>query len=155
MELTGAREVAATLKELPEKIQKKILRQTMKRVIDPIYTQIKANLPVKTGNLRDSVIKKIQLQTRKGAIVGEVIASSGKGRKGHHAYWIEEGFNLTAHKETARRGPYGTNRILKRVEGKHIFRDTFKANAEQSISLFYEAISDEVKTAQKELGSST
>lgn len=55
LELLGADELVAKLRAFPEVIEKKIVRQAIRKAVKPIMATAKENAPVDTGKMRDTI----------------------------------------------------------------------------------------------------
>lgn len=147
LQADGIKFVVDVMKELPEKAIRKIIRQTMKRTLTPIYNQIISKAPVFTGNFKSGIQLKIKLSRRKGSVIGEIKSTMP------HAYWVDEGFYPTGHESTAKRGPYGHPRRLSTIKrgGHHIFKNAIRQNADAAVSTFMRDIEELTTEAQKKL----
>lgn len=78
--LLGDDIVAARLRALPEKLERKVLRQAMRKAGRPILADAKANAPVKTGKMRASL--KLRALKRKRGRVGVRIETGTRAELG-------------------------------------------------------------------------
>lgn len=95
----GLSELDKYLSELTPKMERNVLRGAMRAGAKPVEAEVKANLPVKTGQLRAGV--KTRTSAR-GGIAKATIRATGK-----HAYiapWLE--FGVGAHRIVAKAGKW-------------------------------------------------
>lgn len=150
IDVKGTGDVIAALKEIPDKMVRKVFRKTMKTVVGPIYEAVVSSMPVHTGNLKNSIRQRVSISSYTGWVTGTVYADAKND--GGHANLIEEGFKLTAHKSTAKRGPYGHPRVLKRIKGQRLFRKALEQRAESTISVFMTDVRELTREAQAKVG---
>jgi HK97 gp10 family phage protein len=86
LNVSGLVELNRFLQELPPLVERKILRGALRAGAKPLQQEIKANLPVQTGTLRDGV--KISSTARGGAVSAKVKAT---GRHAFLAPFVEYG----------------------------------------------------------------
>jgi hypothetical protein len=150
IDVKGTGDVVAALKEIPDKMVRKVFRKTMNTVVAPIYEAVVSSMPVHTGNLKNSIRQRVSISKAKGLVIGTVYADAKND--GGHANLIEEGFKLTAHKPTAKRGPYGHPRVLKRIKGQHLFRRALEQRADSTVSVFMTDVRELTREAQAKVG---
>jgi HK97 gp10 family phage protein len=80
----GADEVARKLKELPSKLEKKLMRQALKKGAEPILAEAISRVPVRTGNLAS------QMNVKSSTKGGQPTASIGNGTA-YYAIMLEKG----------------------------------------------------------------
>ena len=73
---TGDAELQKLLNALPEKVQKKIMRQALREAAKVVAAEARARAPVGTGTLRDS-IKVRAAKGKRGTIGAEVVTGEG------------------------------------------------------------------------------
>lgn len=89
-QLTGLAELNEILQTLPAKIEANVLRGAMRAGQKVILEAAKANVPVKSGALRDSL--KIKTSTRKGKASATLVAGD---KRAFYAHMVE--FGTAAH----------------------------------------------------------
>lgn len=62
-------EIRATLRKLPEETQKKVMAVALRRATGPLIAAAKANVPRRTGALRDSIAAVVKKGSRGGSYV--------------------------------------------------------------------------------------
>lgn len=159
LDVQGTKQVADALRALPIELEVKINLSTMRKVLTPLKDAISRNIPIVSGNLSRSVRKTVS-KSRKmpGKVYGEVKAV-GKSRdgvskdkeKGFHAHLFEFGFRLTGHKKGAKRAPYGYPRTLRKVDGRHVFRNALNSQADSIVAEFYRVVGEKAKEAQAKI----
>jgi len=93
IKIKGLAELQRALDELPDKIERNILRSALRQGAKVIETEAKRQVPVRTGKLRDSIRTSVRL--RDGQPVATVTAGGrGKGRP-FYAHLVE--FGAKAH----------------------------------------------------------
>lgn len=98
--IKGLKELDAALREFPAKLQKNIMRGAMRAAGKVIQKDIRANIWVRTGEMRRGVAVRADWDPRRGAVVGKVYMS----RKNKHSYiapWLE--FGTQAHRIAPRK----------------------------------------------------
>jgi len=85
IEITGADDIIKALDELGSKVEKKILRQAMRKGLKPLLDEAKSRAPVDTGNLRDSLVIRAAKSRKRGTIALEVRPNERKF-DGEHYY---------------------------------------------------------------------
>jgi HK97 gp10 family phage protein len=85
--IEGLKELDRKLQELPDDLQRKVLRDALKAGADPILTDAKASAPVKTGALRAS-LRATASRSRKHGVTVQVITKDGffKGEQFYGAF---------------------------------------------------------------------
>lgn len=86
IEITGLAELHSTLQQLPAKIEANVLRGALRAGQKEILEAAKANVPIKSGALRDSL--KIKTSNRQGKVTATLVA--GK-KKVFYAHLVEFG----------------------------------------------------------------
>lgn len=82
--ITGGAELQAFLDQLPAKVEANIMRSAMRQGVNVLRDEIKANVPVLHGDLRDSI--KVGTSSRKGVVKATVRIGN---RKAWYARLIE------------------------------------------------------------------
>lgn len=82
--IKGGAELQAFLDQLPAKLEANIMRSALRQGANVIRDQAKANVPVKSGDLRDSI--KISTRSKRGVVSASVKAGN---RKAWYAHIIE------------------------------------------------------------------
>lgn len=102
----GLKELDRALGELPKATGKNVIRRVLRKSLEPILTAAKANAPVATGRLRDSMVISSQLKrsqkrssaSSRGITMYVGPGADGKVRSAPHAHLVEFG--------TARQPPH-------------------------------------------------
>ena len=85
-------ELRKQLRALPSNIAAKHLGAALRKALAPGQAALRKNTPKgPTGNLRKSIKTKIKVYRKDGNAVGIVGYQTGKGSKGYHQYWLEQG----------------------------------------------------------------
>jgi HK97 gp10 family phage protein len=84
--VTGLKELAQFLDELPTKLQKNVVRGAMRAGLKPVLVDAKAGAAFATGALRDGL--KISTASKGGVVTGSIKA---KGEHGFLAQFVEYG----------------------------------------------------------------
>ena len=91
----GGEELAAALREFPVKFEIQVMRSALREGAKEIEERAKANVPVRTGKLRDSI--KIRSRTNKRTGYVNLIVTAGDRKKGgggaYYAHMVEFGTN--------------------------------------------------------------
>ena len=117
IEIKGLRELDYNLKQLPLKIQKKVLRQAVRAGATVIRKEARKNikgLPEKTGTLR----KSISIAKSRESIPHNPIFTIGPSNKGWYGHLIEYGFTATGPKKKGL--TYRDSRARAHKFGKHV-----------------------------------
>jgi HK97 gp10 family phage protein len=105
MELRGAKELEAALRELPKRIGKAAIRRALKKVAQPIAEDAKARVAVSSGRLQRRIqvattLSKRQRRSRaRGADPNRVDVYIGAA-PARHAHLVEFGSGPRRHKKT-------------------------------------------------------
>ena len=70
--VTGIREIDRKLRQLPGRVQKKVVRQAMRAGLKVVMQEVKAQSPVDTGTTRKAVQTRAVKKKKRGAIELEV-----------------------------------------------------------------------------------
>lgn len=89
IDLEGFKELEELFLFVPDDIAKRVGMNVLKKAAKPVLDQAKANVPVKSGGLRDSLAIAGVKRLKKPVV--KVIARRGKGFQGHHAFLVELG----------------------------------------------------------------
>jgi len=84
--VSGLADLQKFLDALPAKMEANIMRSALRQGANVIRNEAKANVPVKTGLLRDGL--KVSTRSRRGKVTASVKAG---GKHGYIARWIEYG----------------------------------------------------------------
>lgn len=77
--ITGIKEIDRKLKRLEPKVQKKVLRQSMRSGLKVMAAEVKSQVPVETGLTRSAVKVKAVKRKKRGSIELEVAVGSKPG----------------------------------------------------------------------------
>ncbi len=72
IEVAGADDVIKALEQLGSKVEKKVLRQAIRKGLKPLLAECKAEAPVDSGKLRNSLAILTALRKRRGTVALEV-----------------------------------------------------------------------------------
>jgi HK97 gp10 family phage protein len=95
--ITGGRELALALKELPSKIERSIMRKAMRAGARVIANEAKSNVPVQDGDLKRSI--RVSTTSKRGQVEAKAVAGN---KKAYYANWVE--FGTIGHEIAARPG---------------------------------------------------
>lgn len=146
LNVEGIKEITAIFKALPQTVQNKIQRETMRKSLAPMESDIRNLTPVgPTGNLKNSIISKVSIRRAKGIVYGFVAWDSNEkgGRKAQHASLIERGWMLT--------GPKPNKKKIRRIPGQRIFRRTLEKHANFVVEQFVAGLRDATLKAEGEI----
>lgn len=89
--IKGGEELAAALRELPVKFEVQVMAAALREGAKEIESRAKANVPVRTGKLRDSI--KIRRRTNKRTGYINLLVTAGDRKKGgaYYAHMVEYG----------------------------------------------------------------
>lgn len=137
--VTGIKGLDKALKALPAKIEKKVLRQAMRKGVKPIQAAAKANVPVRSGTLKKAI--KVRAMKRKKDRLGVLVIVGQGDFKGETFYGAMIEYGHFA-------GKRGTP-DRKFVEAKPFMRPAFETNKEavgkETVRLIREGVENEVK----------
>jgi HK97 gp10 family phage protein len=85
IEVSGAQEIIKALDQLAPKAERKVLRQAMRKGLKPLLDAAKAEAPVDSGKLRNSLVIRAAKSRKRGAISLEVRPNE-KWWAGDHYY---------------------------------------------------------------------
>ena len=111
--LEGAKELDRKLRELPKRLEKKILRTALRAGMRPIHTAAQQNAPVEKGQLKRSIKLRAIKRNRKG-FVGVKIETKGGFFRGETFYGAFQEFGF-------RIGHRRLGNQRKFIPGKHYF----------------------------------
>ena len=89
--MEGGAELVKALQELPVKIERNVMRGTMRAAAKPMAKRAKALAPVDTGALKQSV--RVSTKARRGRVTATITA--GNGKDVYYAHMVE--FGTAAH----------------------------------------------------------
>lgn len=155
--IEGGKELAKLLKELPSRIEKKIMRAAMRQGANVIMKQARQNAPVDSGDLRKSI--RTSTRARKGNVEASVKAGN---KKAYYSHMVE--FGTAVHGISGRNGkmlkftlPTGQTIFTKRVlhlgaRARPFMRPAFDARNKDAISKVVQEIRsrlpEEIKKAK-------
>lgn len=84
IEITGDKEVIKALEGLGPKVERKVLGKAMRTGLRPLLEQAKAEAPVDTGKLRDSLVIRVAKSKKRGTVALEVRPNEKKFADGHY-----------------------------------------------------------------------
>lgn len=132
--LQGWEELQKLLKEMPDNIEKRVVKKGIVDAAEMLAVELKATKLFKdrTGNLRKS-IQPVKKGTKKGVIRGQVIA------KAPHAHLVERGY--------MRKTKTGTFQI----PGTYFMTKTFEENRQKLIDGLKTKLEEGIKKYQKRM----
>lgn len=143
LSVDGINEIKKIFEDLPVRTITKIKKTVMMNCLRPMYNEIKADLPVRTGMLKNSLKMRVT-NKRTGVLYGQVTTS----RPADHAAWIERGWWLTTHKTNIGIGTI--QRRIRRIKGTRIFRNALERHANRIVDEFSKGIYEEAKKAEQQ-----
>jgi len=87
--LKGFAELAKALNELPEKIERNIVRSALRKAAKVIEQEAKQNVPVRSGKLRDSI--RVSVRIKDGRPLATVTAGGREKGQAFYAQFVELG----------------------------------------------------------------
>lgn len=104
----GLADLNKLLQQLPAKMEANVLRGALRAGAKVLEAQVRANVPVDTGRLRDSI--RVSVRSRRGRVTASVFAGGATKKKvtggkvsysnAYYAQWVE--FGTAAHKIAAK-----------------------------------------------------
>ena len=100
MSITGDKQLKKLLKQLPEKVQRKVMSAAMRKAVKPIQSAAQAKAPVDTGTLALSMGSKVKTYAKSKTTVGIIgpktgFSSESGGKKRNvpafYAHLVEKG----------------------------------------------------------------
>lgn len=91
--IKGADEIQRLLSELEPKLQRKVIRQALRKAAKPIQSAAKADAPTKTGRLRKAI--KIRAAKRKKGTIGINVAIADRDFTGAKFYGAFENYGTS------------------------------------------------------------
>ncbi len=98
--IRGLPDLEKRLRELPEKLERKILRQALRQGANVILRDARARVPVKSGALQKSL--RVSTSARRGQVRAKIVAGSNKKGGAFYAHIVEGG--AKAHVIKGRKG---------------------------------------------------
>ena len=77
MSITGDKQLKKLLKQLPEKVQRKVMSAAMRKAVKPIQSAAQAKAPVDTGTLALSMGSKVKTYAKSKTTVGIIGPKTG------------------------------------------------------------------------------
>lgn len=84
--ISGGRELDAFLQSLPAKVEKNIMRAALRAGANQFKAEVKANVPVDDGDLRDSV--RVSTRSKRGTVYASLKVGN---KKAWYAHFVEYG----------------------------------------------------------------
>lgn len=103
VEIKGLTELARTLEqEIPEKLAKSVIRNALNAGVEVIEEAIESSAPVRSGELKESIVSRTQIENARGGLRGFAVVGPGyrvSGKKsgkstddpGVYALFVEKG----------------------------------------------------------------
>lgn len=141
--ITGLKQVDRALKQLPDRVAKKVIRQAMRASMRPVKAAVVANAPVESGATKRAVKLRAAKSRKKGKIAIEVRIGAGdyQGDQ-YYAAFQEYGW-----RPGKRGGPRGAP-----VPGKHFMLHAFESTSasakDAAISAILTGVEREVKASR-------
>lgn len=124
VQTTGFAELDAALGRLDAKVAKSIGRKSLRPAIKPIQKAAKANAPVLTGALRQSIKVRTVKSRNRSRIAVQITTSDKTTKAGKRSLYIGEQF-YGAFVE------FGTERM----EGRHFMEEAFEKNWDDALRI--------------------
>jgi len=155
VKLKGAAETAERLRQLPKKLQKKMLRRGLKNAAKPILKSARTNVPVKSGALKKAI--KVRAGKRTKGQLSVVIGPSEKWFVGDYFYagMVEFGHNIGKRKgsHTENKGAIGKGNVIREwKEGTHYMKNAYEANKDKAKDTLATEVSICLEESITELG---
>lgn len=132
--------VKKALKQVPDKVLKKVLRKSLKNSAERVAVRAKANCPVQTGKLKNS-IEVVPGKQSKGLVGYDVGAGSREKGGAWYAALVESGYLMAARGKGTKlqRGSLkGKTRKIRQVPGVEYLGRALEAEAEQTLKEVHE-----------------
>jgi HK97 gp10 family phage protein len=97
--IKGGKELQEFLDQLPAKMEANIMRSALRQGANVIKEEAKANVPVESGDLRDSL--RVSTRSKRGVVTASVKAGNKKAW-----YWRFVEFGTAAHKIAGKKGGF-------------------------------------------------
>lgn len=142
LQVNGLLDLQRALQDLPLKIERNVMRGAVNAGGQVFRREARANVPIKSGDLRNSIRVSVRVQSKAGTVEGTVKAGN---KRAFYAHMVEYG--TQAHIIKAKRG--GMLRIggklIAQVQhpgarAKPFMRPAFDAGAQKSVDAFAEYI---------------
>jgi HK97 gp10 family phage protein len=141
MKLQGMEGVKGLMKGLPEQVQKKIARETLKKAGATMAQEVKNRVPVDSGALKNSIKTRISL---KGKF--QTVSIEAGGKDAWYARLVEYGFNHTSHGKKKQDRKVTSAGF---IQGRAFLRNSAAAKFEDVIASFEKDLVLAIDTAMK------
>lgn len=139
VEVKGFAALDRALKELPLKIQKKIMGKVVRKGANVVKKEARALVPKDTGRLRKSItVRRQRKSTTKGKIVDKVTFK----KEGWYAHLVEFGHQLV---RGGRLGGRGTGKVVSHIAAQPFLRPAFDKNRKRIIDVMRKTFAEELK----------
>ena len=148
LEVKGLADLQRALQDLPVKIERNVMRGAVNAGGQVFRKEARANVPVKSGDLRNSIRVSVRVSTKAGRVDGTVKAGD---RKAFYAHMVE--FGTQRHVIKARKGGMLNigGRLVSQVDhpgarAKPFMRPAFDKAGQASIAAFADYIRKRLPT---------
>ena len=136
------RALDAALSKLPEKLQKRVLKNALQAGGDVILEEMTALAPERTDEptpdstaLPPGILKAdLQTQVTVGTTTGANVKIGPGEIAGHVARWQNNGYNLTSH------GKKRGRKVIKAISGKHFIEAAVDAAGQKALDAMIDSI---------------
>ena len=118
-EIEGFDKLTKKIRQLPDKVKRAEVVKIQRRILKPAQLAYASELPVSTGNLRDSVqIKTVAASKSKGNPSVQVVPGKNKDADGYYRFMVvKKGTKLNS---TARGSRLGKNTVVTKARNRAI-----------------------------------
>ncbi len=156
LKIEGGKELAKALEELPEKMQRKILRPAMFQAAAVVLSEARIQAPRKTGLLSSTLTAKVSL-SRKGELKGTVRTKAGDYQgKTFYGSFQEYGWRAGSRKKygiSHKKGARSSTDLRPKVDANPFMRRAFDRTANQSVQIFTDMVREGVTKTLTKRGS--
>ena len=147
----GLEEVRASFDRLPDAVKNRVQKFAMKKAAAPVMAKARANAPVRSGKLRDSIVVRPLKRKRKSRVIGVKVGPSAGLYKGdeYYAAFIEFGYEATERYQDSRGRWHSKKRgtATTPVEAKPFLRPALDQTKDEASRIFRVEIKDAVMRA--------
>lgn len=175
VQLTGWEDVQRMLRELPEKLMKKAIREGIRKASAPIVQMARAKAPVgkseqywvdkdhRPGTLQRAIVRASVTRYKGTILSGGVKITHGKYKSGkkkgqyvrndaYYWYWVHRGHRVVLPSKSERyvdnSGKSRRGHYVRHVPANPFLTETFAANSNRSIDLVRDEIAAAIKNIQ-------
>lgn len=127
IDISGDKAIMRKLGALPQKVEKKVITQAVRKAAKPILAQMKANAPVKSGAMKKGI--KTKVLPRKQGMFRMIVGISKKWVVGKFYGAYEEFGHKTGSPKQKSKAP------RKPIKGGHYAEEAYKSKGKGSLDI--------------------